>query len=154
MDARELKTLIQCIVEMACELKNKYTTEKKASVNYACLFSKNNREYSDLLQAAKRLGEIIKETPTGPVFLITSLDTVSGKLRLLKIRLPDKARPERGDADFTASNYHEFKKKHLSRKGFKLIQRENFEMIELMENGCNVRVYFSHPTLEKQLGLR
>lgn len=151
MDEINLKIFVGDLVEKASVLKNKYTDEKFAPVNYACVFSQNDEEFKALLESASQIGKIVKETPTGPLFHIHPIDTVSGKLKLLKIRLPDKTRPERGDADFTVGNYDNFKKKTLPTKFFKLIERKEFEMIELMEPGCDVRAYFSNLPLAKQL---
>jgi hypothetical protein len=153
MNIDNLKKFIQEIVKKATELKNKHTSEKKASVNYACIFCQNNEQYEDILETIKKLGKIIKETPTGPLFHIAPLDTIAGKLNLLKIRKPDPTKPELGDADFTVGNYSEFKKINLSKKGFSLVTRENFEMIELVDSDFNVKAYFSNPTLEKQLNI-
>ncbi len=138
---QDIKTLIKNIVKQACILKDKHTDEKNALVNYACIFSQNKQEYEELLEAANKIGTIIKQTPTGPLFKV-QIETDSGKLQLLKIRIHDPTRSERGDADFTVSNYQDFKKKHSD---LKLITRENFEMIELMDPEFNVRVYFSNP---------
>jgi hypothetical protein len=151
MDINELKEFVKEIVKKADALKNKYTSEKPAPVNYACIFCQTEVQYDDLLKITSTIGKIIKETPTGPLFQIKPLDTVAGRLRLLKIRKPDITRTELGDADFTVSDYPKFKKKYLSRKGFKLIERENFEMIELIDSEFDVRVYFSNPPLDKQL---
>lgn len=150
LDMKTLKQLVQEIVKKANALKNKYTSEEKAPVNYACIFSQNDEQYASLVSATRKLGEIIEETPTGPLFHIQPLDTVAGKLRLLKIRKPDVERPELGDADFTVANYPEFKRKYLSQKGFTLIPRKNFEMIELIDSKFDVRAYFSNPPLDKQ----
>ncbi|MBU3958213.1 MAG: segregation/condensation protein A [Nanoarchaeota archaeon] len=150
--SENLKSAVREIVKRACDLKNRHTDEKDAPVNYACVFSQDKQEYDSLLEAAEKLGTVKEETPTGTLFQIRPLDTVSGKLRLLKIRLPDIARPERGDADFTVSNFSEFKKKYLPQKGFKLIKRENFEMIELMDGGFEARAYFSNPPIDEHLG--
>ena len=134
MNADDLKIKVQNIVERASILKNKHTDNKNARVNYACIFSQSEDEYKDLLATTRGLGTIIEETPTGYLFRINPLETVAGVLRLLKIRIPDVTRPERGDADFTIPNYPAFKKKYLSREGFQLIKkREDFEMIELMD---------------------
>jgi hypothetical protein len=152
MDKEDLKTIVKKIVEQACALKNKHIDDKDMPVNYACIFSQSKEEYDSLIEITKKIGNIIKETPTGLLFKIDPLDTVSGKLQLLKIRIPDVTRPERGDADFTVPNYLDFKKKYLPRKGFKLIKkREDFEMLELMDPEFDVRVYFSNPPLDKQL---
>jgi hypothetical protein len=159
MDASDLKQFVQEIVKEAADLKKKHTSEEKALVNYACIFCQSDKQYDDLVALAKEIGKVIEETPTGPLFHIKPLNTVAGKLQLLKIRRPDATRPELGDADFTVSNYPEFKKKYLTQKGFKLMfsnytTRKNFEMIELADPKFNVRAYFSNPPLDKQLGIQ
>lgn len=73
---------------------------------------------------------------------------------LLKIRKPDPTRPERGDADFTLRDYNSFKEKYLKdAEHFKLIDRGNFEMIELKDPKFDVRSYFSNIPLTVQLGI-
>lgn len=148
-----MKNLIKKIVEDAKILKDKYIDQKDIPVNYACIFCQSEKEQTDFLLEAHELGTIIQETPSGPLFKI-SLETIAGNLQLLKIRKPDATRPERGDADFSVSNYPAFKETYLNQPGFSLIQKENFEMIELYEKGNNIRVYFSYPPLDKQLGLK
>ncbi len=106
-----------------------------------------------MIEAAEKIGKVIKETSTGLLFQIEPLETISGVLKLLKIRIPDPTRPEEGDADFTVSNFSNFKNKYLSKNGFELIKREDFVMIELMDPEFNVRAYFSNPPLDKQLGI-
>jgi hypothetical protein len=154
MDVRNLRQFVQEIVKKASNLKDKHTSEKNASVNYACIFCQNDEQYDSLAALAQEIGKVIEETPTGPLFHIQPLDTAAGKLQLLKIRKPDATRPELGDADFTVSDYPEFKKKYLSQEGFSLIVRKNFEMIELVDPKFNVRAYFSNPPLDKQLGIK
>jgi len=153
MCANDLIQFVQEILKKASNLKDKYTSEKKVPVNYACVFCQDEEQYKSLAALAQEIGKVIEETPTGPLFHIQPLNTLAGKLRLLKIRKPDATRPELGDADFTVSDYPEFKKKYLSQRGFKLIVRKNFEMIELVDPKFNVRVYFSNPPLNKQLGI-
>jgi len=153
MDQHELKEFIRDIVKKACELKDQYTDERKAQVNYACIFAQGQKKFDEYVETVSKFGKIIKQTPTGPLFHIQPLETIAGNLKLLKIRMPDKTRPEQGDADFTVGDYDKFKKVYLTKKEFKLIERENMEMIELMEKNADVRVYFSNPPLDKQLGL-
>ena len=153
MHEEDLKNLVQKIVKESCELKDKYTDQHDAPVNYACIFSQGQEEFEALINITKKIGKIIKDTPTGPLFNINSIKTVSRDLKLLKIRNPDHTRPERGDADFTVSDYPDFKKKYLSKDGFKLIERKDFEMIELINSDFNVRVYFSNTPLDKQLNI-
>ncbi len=154
MKTEDLQIIVQEIVERACALKNRHTDERDVRVNYACIFSQNKEEYEKLIETAKNIGTVIKQTSTGLLFHTRPIETVSGKLKLLKIRLPDSTRPEKGDADFTVSDYPDFKKKHLPKKGFRLIKREDFEMIELMDSGFGVRAYFSYPPLDEQLKIK
>ncbi len=153
MSLGEFVKRIQRIVKESCELKNEFTDQQNAVVNYACIFCQNQKEYDKFLSLARQIGKIIEETPTGPLFHIKDLETVSGKLKLLKIRKPDKTRPEKGDADFTIFNYPDFKVKYLNKPGFSLIQKEKFEMIELVNPKFNTRVYFSNPPLNQQFGI-
>jgi len=153
MNKEELTEAVQKIVGQANNLKNKHTAEINAPVNYACIFSQSKEEYNELLETVQKIGKVIKKTPTGLLFQISPIKTIAGNLQLLKIRMPDSTRPERGDADFTVTDYTDFKKKYLSKKEFKLIERENFEMIELMDKEFNVRAYFSNPPPDEQFGL-
>ena len=148
-----LLKLLGAVVEQAQKLKDKHTDEVTAKVNYACIFAQNQNEYDTFIRLASRIGKVIQDTPTGPLFIITPLDTKAGKLKLVKIRLPDKTRRERGDADFTVHDYFTFKKCCLAKPGFKLILRDNFEMVELVDPEFDVRAYFSNPPLDKQLDL-
>lgn len=154
MDTEDLKIKVRNIVEKAAALKNKHIDDKNQPVNYACIFSQSKKEYDELVKLTRKIGSVIKEAPTGLLFQIKPLKTTSGFLKLLKIRLPDVTRPELGDADFTVSNFPDFKKKYLSKVGFKLINREGFEMIELADLEFDVRAYFSNPPLDKQLGIK
>jgi len=149
-----LKKLIQSIVEEATALKNKHIEYRNTPVNYACIFSQSKEEYEELLEATWKIGKVIQETPSGLLFQIKPLETVSGILKLLKIRIYDPTRPERGDADFTISNFPEFEKKYLSKPGFKIMKKPDFYMIELMDPDFDVRVYFSNPPLDKQLNIQ
>ncbi len=152
MNIEKFKNVIINIVAQANILKQKFVSDP-APANYACIFCQSDEEYVTFINLAKQIGKIVQETKTGPLFQIETLQTIAGNLQLLKIREPDSTRPERGDADFTLSNYDEFKKIHLGQEGFKLIEREDFEMIELMEPNFNVRAYFSNPPLDIQLGI-
>ena len=147
-------SLIRTIVVQAKKLKDKHTDQVQALVNYACIFCQSGEEFEEFKNRAQELGEVIKQTSTGPLFYLNPpIQTISGPLRLLKIRQPDPTRPERGDADFTIDNHQRFKERYLNQPGFKLITRPEFEMIELMDSEFDVRTYFSHPTLEELLDL-
>ena len=152
MEIKELKNLAKDIVSQADQLRSKYVN-MSAPVNYACVFCQNNEEYDSLIETAGEMGRVVKETESGLLFQIEPLATIAGDLQLLKIRKADPTRPERGDADFTLADYQKFKEEHLGLKGFRLIDKGEFEMIELVNPDFNVRVYFSHPPLDRQLGI-
>lgn len=153
MKKEEMIEIVINLVNDACKLKNRHTDESDAVVNYACIFPHTDNEYNMYYEVAAEMGTIAKETATGNLFLVDSIPTVAGNLRLVKVRKPDPTRTERGDADFTVKDYNAFKSKVMEKEGFKLIERPTMEMIELMEDGADVRVYFSNPPLDKQLGL-
>lgn len=144
--------IIDYIVEKCVDLKNKYV-EEELMMEYLAIFSQNQGEYNQFLALTLSFGKIVDQTPTGPVFKLNSpLQTIAGKLKLLKIRMPDKTRPQRGDVDFN-SNYEEFKQKYFDNKRFTLIKREKFEMLELKDEKFDVLVYFSSIPQSKLLGV-
>jgi hypothetical protein len=147
---KDIKQLTKDIVFKADEIKRTLVSEK-APVNYACIFCQTGDEYIKFLGLARQIGNVVQETKMGPVFKIEPLNTVAGPLKLIKIRKPDPNKTEQGDADFTLSNYQEFKKEHLNKLGFKLIDKGDFEMIEYKAPGAEVLVYFSYPTLAEVL---
>jgi len=154
MTSDELIRMTQDIVVSAKELSMKHTTEGDAPINYACIFSQSEEEYDELVEVAREAGSVVQETGTGPVFDVSKIPTIAGELRLLKIRKPDPKRAERGDADFTVSDYYAFKKRYLDQPGFDLIERENMEMIELSDPDFDVLAYYSHPPLGEVIGPR
>ncbi len=154
MTTSELKKLVQEIVVASKCLSETCTYEKDVPVNYVCVFTHTDEEFTELINCANEMGKVVQETAMGPVFLIPPISTVAGILRILKIRKPDKKRPERGDADFTLSDYPQFKEKYLKQSGFDLIVRPNMEMMELMNPCYNVLVYYSYPTLAEVLNIK
>ncbi len=153
MNPKELKTLIQGIVAEATKLRDARTIEHEAPVNYACVFAQSEPEYESLIAVARELGKVVQETKMGPVFYVDPIDTVAGNLRIVKIRKPDENRKERGDADFTVSDYSAFKRTYINKPDFGLIERPNIEMIELVDPAFNALAYFSNPPLGKVLNL-
>ena len=146
--------LVKEIVKKSNDLKNKYTNEVNARVNYACIFCKNDDDFNNYIEELKKDGNsILEDTYSGPLFKI-NVDTVAGNLKLLKIRRHDDDHLDLGDADFTVKNYIDFKSEYASKPNFKLINGKNYEMIELMEKGYDVRTYFSNPPLDEELGIK
>ena len=140
--------LIQTIVKQSNELKNKYISSYDSTLGYCCIFAQNDEQYNDFENQVTKVGCLLLETRTGNIYKIDPIETVAGKLKALKIRRPDIARQELGHCDFKINNYKKFKDEYLSKANFKLIKRETFEMIELMDNEFNVRIYFPNEQYE------
>jgi len=144
----DIKSIIQDILLNATKLKDKYTVYNNATAAWACIFSQSDDEYQELLNQAKKLGNIHKETSSGPILVLNK--TIARTVKVLKIRKPDPEKPERGDADFTIANYDTFKGEITGKDNFQIIPKDDFEMVELTEPGAAVRVYFSNPSIEEQ----
>lgn len=152
MNNSEIVYLIQQIVVSAKRLKDQYTDEKKASVNYVAIFCQSDEEFVNYCFVLDTLGTVVKETKTGPLYFVdTPIQTIAGPLSIIKVRRHDQARPERGDADFTVQNYAQFKGVHAHLPEFTVIHRHDFEMLELKDPRYDVLAYFSHPTQEQLL---
>lgn len=145
---------VAAIVADAAALKDRHTDSGAAHVSYCAVFCHSTAEFAELDAAARSVGVLANDTQTGPVYVVPAVSTTAGPLRIVKIRKPDQTRTERGDADFAVPNYSALKQSALDRDGFKLIERDDFEMIELMEPGSDVRVYFSHPPVEEHAGIK
>lgn len=153
MTPSDIQEIARYIVAEARQVSRAHTDQPDAPVNYVCVFAQSVDEYEDLLTSTHELGTVVAETPTGPVFQIDPVSTAAGPVQILKIRKPDPKRLERGDADFTVSDYDAFKKSHLDRPGFSLIKRPEMEMIELVDPRFNALAYFSHPVFAKTVGI-
>jgi hypothetical protein len=150
----ELSSIVVGIVTAATTLKDKHTDARDARVSYCAVFCGDDTEFEELDGAAKEVGTLADSTATGPVYVTPPLSTQAGDLRVVKIRRPDETRKERGDADFAVSSYAAFKATYLEAVGFRLIERDDFEMLELVDSEFDVRAYFSHPPVEEHAGIR
>jgi hypothetical protein len=147
--------LINDIVDRTASLNRRHLPDEALSVNYAAVFCQTSEEYSKLIEAMRSLGEIVSDTSTGPLFKFhEALQTTAGPLWLVKVRQVDPTRPQRGDADFTVNDYAGFKHKHAADQDhFRVIDRGNYEMIELRDPEFGVLSYFSSVPLTRDLGL-
>lgn len=149
-----LQRTVDYIVNETIQLKNKYIDESDAPIDWVAIFAQNNHEYESFLKETESVGKIVKKTLTGPIFNLKSpIKTKAGELHIIKIRKPDKTRSQRGDADFRIEIFKEFKNKYLSDSHFSLIDRKEYQMIELKDSEFDVLVYFSNPPISRVLGL-
>ncbi len=147
--------ILEYIIPKTLELNRVHIPDESVRINYSAIFCQSEAEYEELNREAAELGDVEEDTPTGPLYEFhKSFQTLAGPLWLLKVRKPDPTRPERGDADFTLKDYNSFKEKYLKDlEHFKLIDRGNFEMIELKDSKFDVISYFSNIPLTVQLGV-
>ena len=145
---------INYIVSHSKELKDKYTSESTAPIEFACIFCQNENEYKEFTDSIEKLGKIDEETHSGFTYLLDKpLETVAGPLRLVKIRKPDPNRSERGDTDFN-TDYKDFKSKYEKDTKFELVKRETFEMLRLSDPKFDVMACFSNIPKSKDLGIK
>jgi hypothetical protein len=154
MSQDTLKSTIRAIVTSANQLRLRHAPTYEARISYSAIFCQNNAQFDSLKVELDAIGRVADETPTGPVYIVPEMPTAGGLLKIVKLRAPDPTRPEQGDADFALENYPEFKAANLGRPGFRLIEREHFEMIELIDRDFAVRAYFSHPPVEEQPAIK
>lgn len=153
MQGSNLEKIVSYIVNKSYELKNNYTNEKTAPVEFACIFCQSNDEYQDLDNRVGKLGSVVQETPSGKTHLLNqAIQTKAGPLKLLKVRKPDFARTERGDADFNTP-YLMFKEKYKNDPRFELIKKDSFEMLRLSDPEFDVMSCFSSIPMSKDLGI-
>lgn len=151
----KINEILEYIIPRALELNQAHIPGESVRINYSAIFSQSDSEYEELNREAAQVGDVIEDTPTGPLYKFHKpTQTLAGPLWLLKVRKPDPTRTQRGDADFTLKDYNFFKEKYLKdTEHFKLIDRGNFEMIELKDSEFDVLSYFSSIPLTVQLGI-
>lgn len=150
---QELEQIIEYLVSQGVLALEENTDERDFSIDYVAVFARDDDEFNDLILQIESFGtEVDKEmSATGVTFkLDKSLETSAGKLDLIKIRKPDKTRPQRGAPDFKVNRYDEFKENYLQTSGnFTLMVREDYEMIEL--KGEDVLVYIPNKALSERM---
>jgi len=151
-----INKILEYLISRTLELNKIYLPDEIVKINYAAIFCQNNNEYEVFNQEVSQIGLVIEDTPTGPLYKFNKpIETIIGPLWLMKIRKPYLTHPQRGDIDFTLKDYNSFKEKHLDNtEFFKLIDRVNFEMIELKDSNFDVISYFSSIPLVVQFGIK
>lgn len=137
--------ILEIVNEAVLELEGK--VDDPLVIDFVDIFPQSNEELVSLLFEANKLGVKVDETKTGEIYrLNTPIKTKYGLLSLVKIRILDSSRNQRGAPDFKVKNYVEFKKVH---KDFNLIVRPGYELLEL--RGDRVLIYFPSETLSESL---
>ena len=154
MNKNKFFNIVQYIVSQGEKIAIKYSGETNLQIGYVDIFAKDEVEKEQLLSIIKKLGKVAERPKTGLTFLLDKpINTDSGSLRLIKIRFPDPARPQRGAPDFKVPDYKVFKKGILGKKNVNLIERPKYEMIEIWDKTEDVLVYFPNILLSDDLSL-
>lgn len=139
---------INSIVTLSLKLKNKYIDED-LPINFVTIFSHSPKEFNDLIVESQKIGQEIYQN-NGPVYLFDNpLKIITGELKLFRIRQPDILRPQIGCNDYHVSDFEDFKVKYLSKNSNNmfLIDRKDYQMIELRDKEFDVLVYFPNESL-------
>ena len=143
MTENEFFAIIDHIVHQGGLLLERYIKDDGLSLDYVAIFSQDEEEQKQLLEIAHKLGSVVEETKTGLTFLLSQpYKTKKGNLRLVKIRYWDKNKPFRGAPDFRVNDYTSFKEKYGRLPNMNLIDRKEYEMLELSDKNSDILVYF------------
>ena len=149
MTKKDIEKIIQYIIAESVKLKNKYTDEINAKVEFGDIFSRDNNEYQQLIEVMNKIGKIVYSAPTGHIYSLKKpIKTIAGKLFLVKIRKSDSKLRLRGDADFN-TDYQKLKQKYQNKPNFELIIRDKFEMLRLSDPDFDVMTCFSNIPVRK-----
>jgi len=149
-----INEIIQYIVDQGVQSYEKNTDEHDLAIDFVDIFAKDETDFEKLTKIAESISTVIDKTKTGDIRKLNNpVETKAGKLRLMKIRVPDKSKPYRGAPDFKIKSYENFKNKYLNQDKFSLIVRPDYEMIELKDDDFDVLVYFLNNPLSDCLNL-
>lgn len=127
--------------------------QEELVLDYVDIFPESEEERITLQEELKKLGSEICKSKTGPTYLLAKpIFTIFGNLKLVRVRIYDKHKKQKGAPDFKVKNYKKFKEKYLKKQCFYLIERPKYEMIELNIKNSNVLIYFPNETLSESLG--
>ena len=147
----QIEKIISEIVDEA-DLIVKEKIDENLSIDFVDIFPKSEKEKGKLTEEIEKMGKEISQTETGKIYhLGKPMITKFGPLSLIKIRIFDTGRTQRGAPDFKVKDYASFKQKYLADNSFKLIVRKDYEMLELRKEGRNVLIYFPDKPLSENL---
>lgn len=154
MTYEQIAEIVRFLADRGIQTIETRTKQSGAVLDYMAIFSRNQKEFDDMLACISPLGEEVDTAmqKTGMTFkLHVPIETDEGSITFLKIRKPDPTRPQRGAPDFVIKDYPAFKDKYLCTSGdFTLMFHVNSEMVEL--KGVDVLVYIKNRPFAEILG--
>lgn len=155
MDKTKLQELISYIINRGLETLRINTSGEHYMLDYVAVFAKHEDEFQLINSFVQSLGREVDtgNTKTGPTYLLSKpIETSAGIPRFVKVRKPDRVRPQRGAPDFTVPDYQAFKEKYIRSSGnFTLVLRKDFEMVEI--KGVDCYVYIPEKPIAERLHL-
>ena len=149
-----LTEIVNHIVDKGNEMVTGSFPHEHFVLDFVAIFTKDENEKNSLEHEINNLGSIVHTTSTGNIYRLTSpLETSAGKVFLIQLRNPDSTRPQRGEPDFRGKDYEQFKHKYGQLPGMRLIERPEYEMLELRDPQSDVLVYFPNKPLGLELGV-
>lgn len=111
-------------------------------ISYLTIFSQSEEDFQSLMSEMQQLGDE-SEANNGYKYKLNSpINCLGQQIELIRIRKPDVHRKELGCTDLTykKDDYEKLKAIALE-KGFDVIMRKNYEMIELSDFKINAYAY-------------
>ena len=140
-DGQELLSAVCNVVEQT-SLLAEIIVGKRFPIKSLTIFSHNEGEFEKLKGILTTLGSPYNENNGPRVILYEPIRTNGNAITHLRIRKPDPERPQVGCNDFE-TDYESFKSQYLEKypDNLKLIQRPEYEMIELSDPTFDVLAY-------------
>lgn len=129
---------------------NNLFTRENFELDLIDIFARDENDFTQLNLLLGTFGTKVHQKETGSIYkLHEALPTSFGPLHFIKTRIRDVQKPFLGAPDFIVQNFAEFKKEFLEKENFTLIERPEYEMIELWDTDYKVLLYFPNSSIGK-----
>jgi hypothetical protein len=111
-------------------------------ITYLTIFAHYDSEYDVLINIIDTWGEVAIANNGHKVTLTEPITKDGQRITELRIRRPDPYRMQVGCCDFGVDDFSSFKTAYLgSRKGLRLIERPEYQMVEFFDPDSDVLAY-------------
>ncbi len=118
-------------------------TNQPYNISSLTVFAHYPQEFEQIKIMLLEMGTEVAENHGPFVKLTKPLNIESNNIDTVRIRRPDPYRMQVGCVDFKVENYEEFKNTYLTNEpeNLRLIEREDYEMIEFFDPNLDVLAY-------------
>lgn len=132
-------------------LKDRQIKDGVVGIDYAAIFPRSKDEYNLLMERLQQEGKPVKVVPTGTVFRTKeSAKTPQGEVSLVRVRIYNPDKSQRGYVDYQVDDYERFKKRYLASGAVSVVHNQDGVEMLTAENE-EVIVYFPEIPLGKTL---